>query len=337
MTESEKRSIAGYTLHRSLGRGNTSLVWLATDPQGREVALKLPHEDTLRVQGAAERFGNEVRLTLQFRHPHVIQGYAGTAFGAGAFLSIRYFPDGALNEQLARMQGRNLPPAAALRLLADVASALTYLHHLGAVHQDLKTHNIYVDSTGRAALGDLGNTYFVAQGGQVSGSPYYMAPEIYHGESSSAASDVYSLGILMYELLAGERPYQGHSYEELMVAHMTRFPAPLSHLNPAVSRSVSRLAELALAKRPGERPGADAIRRALLSDLGETPQDEVYEDSTAPAAQEVGKATLVGRHGPAQPRTPRAEPGATPPAAPQPTAKPEPQRGGGWNPFKRRK
>lgn len=328
MTEPLKRTIAGYTLHRTLGRGNTSLVWLATDQGGREVALKLPHDETLRVQEAAERFGNEVRLTLQFRHPHVVQGYAGTAFGPGAFLAIRYYPDGALNEQLARLPGRTLPPGAATRLLADVASALTYLHHLGAVHQDLKTHNIYVDETGRAALGDLGNTYFVAQGGQVSGSPYYMAPEIYHGESSSAASDVYSLGILMYELLSGERPYQGNTYEELMVAHMTRFPPPLSHLNPAVSRAVSRLAEQALAKRPGERPRADAIRRALLSDLGETPQDEVYEDPEAtPPAQDVARAPLVGRHGPVQPRS----------AAPQPEAKPEQSRGGGWNPFKRRK
>ncbi|CAM3697815.1 serine/threonine-protein kinase [Deinococcus frigens] len=328
MTESDTRAIAGFTLHRTLGRGNTSLVRLALDRDGQQVALKIPHLKALNNQEAAERFGNEVRLTLQFRHPHVIHGYVGTAFGPGAFLAIRYYPDGALNEQLARIRGRTLPLNSALRVLADLASALTYLHHLGAVHQDLKTHNVYVDEGGRAALGDLGNTYFVAQGGQVSGSPYYMAPEIYHGESSSAASDVYSLGILMYELLSGERPYQGSTYEELMVSHMTRFPAPLIHLNPAVSRAVSRLAEQALAKRPGERPHADAIRRALLSDLGETPRDEVYQDSTAPQpAQDVGQATLVGRHGPAQPRS----------APTQAEAKPKPQRNAGWNPFKRRK
>ncbi|MDV6375820.1 serine/threonine-protein kinase [Deinococcus arenicola] len=333
MTEPKTQAIAGYTLHRTLGRGNTSLVRLAMDPDGRQVALKLPHEETLRVQDAAERFGNEVRLTMQFRHPHVIRGYAGTAFGPGAFLAIQYYPDGPLNEQLARLPGRTLPLSAALRVLADLASALAYLHHLGAVHQDLKTHNVYVDEHGRASLGDLGNTYFVAQGGRVSGSPYYMAPEIYHGESSSSASDVYSLGILMYELLSGDRPYQGNSYDELMVAHMTRFPAPLIHLNPTVSRQVSRLAEQALSKRPGERPRADAIRRALLSDLGETPQDEVYEKSGVDTAPGVEKVTLVGRHGPAQTRTPR------PPTESDSKAesKPTPERSGNWNPFKRRK
>lgn len=333
MTEPKNQAIVGYTLNRTLGRGNTSLVHLAMDTEGRQVALKLPLEETLRVQDAAERFGNEVRLTLQFRHLHVIRGYAGTAFGPGAFLALQYYPGGPLNEQLVRLPGRTLPLPAAMRILADLASALAYLHHLGAVHQDLKTHNVYVDDQGRAALGDLGNTYFVAQGGRVSGSPYYMAPEIYHGESSSAASDVYSLGILMYELLSGDRPYQGNSYEELMVSHMTRFPAPLTHLNPAVSRQVSRLAEQALAKRPGERPRADAIRRALLSDLGETPRDEVYENHGVDDSPPVGRATLVGRHGPAQPRTPR-----TPTEVEgKPEPRPMPERSGSWNPFKRRK
>lgn len=333
MTEPKNQAVAGYTLYRTLGRGNTSLVRLAIDAEGRQVALKLPHEETLRAQDAAERFGNEVRLTLQFRHPHVIRGYAGTAFGPGAFLALQYYPNGPLNEQLTRLPGRTLPLPAALRILADLASALTYLHHLGAVHQDLKTHNVYVDEQGRAALGDLGNTYFVAQGGQVSGSPYYMAPEIYHGESSSAASDVYSLGILMYELLSGDRPYQGNSYEELMVAHMTRFPQPLTHLNPAVSRQISRLAEQALAKRPSERPQADVIRRALLSDLGETPRDEVYETPSADPSPPVGRTTLVGRHGPAQPRAPHNPTEVE--TKPDPT--PVPERGGSWNPFKRRK
>jgi serine/threonine-protein kinase len=322
-------TIPGYTLRQFLGRGNTSQVYLAVDRQGREVALKVPLQSTLRVKEAAERFGNEVRLTLQFRHPHLIRADAGTAFGPQAFLALNYYPDGALNEQLAQ-QGHPLEQAAATRILADLASALAYLHHLGAVHQDLKAHNVYVDPHGRAALGDLGNAYFVSQGGQVSGSPYYMAPEIYHGEGSSAASDVYSLGILMYELLCGERPYQGSTYEELMIAHLTRFPAPLNHLNPAVPRSISRLASQALAKRPGERPSADVLRRALLRALGETPQDEVYEEDGA--APEEAARPVVGRHGPAQPRPPLHAPESAPAEADDAS-----RRGAGWNPFKRRR
>ncbi|MFT2721181.1 serine/threonine-protein kinase [Deinococcus sp. A31D244] len=319
----DQNALSTYILSRSIGRGNTSLVRLATNAQGQQVAVKIPHAETLAVQDAAELFGNEVRLTLQFRHPHLVQGFGGTPFGPQAFVALQYYPNGALSEQLQR-DGTPLTLMQALRILADLASALSYLHHLGAVHQDVKTQNVYVNAEGRAALGDLGNTYFVAQGGKVSGSPYYMAPEIYHGESSSSASDVYSLGVLTYELLTGERPFQGHTYEELMVAHMTRFPQPLSHLNMQVPRSVARLAELALAKRISERPSADAIRRALLTALGETPADEVYETEQK-AAEPAGRP--MGRHGP--PARP-----AVPVVAPEPAQDAASSR---WNPFKRRK
>jgi serine/threonine protein kinase len=330
MTEPTYISIPGYTLLQALGRGNTSLVRLGRGADGREVALKIPLAETLAVHDAAERFGNEVRLTLQFRHPHLVPGYAGTPFGPLSFLAIRYYPEGALNEHLGRQPGRMLPLDASMRLLADIASALTYLHHLGAVHQDVKTQNVYV-SEGRAALGDLGNTYFTSQGGKVSGSPYYMAPEIYHGEGSSGASDVYSLGIMMYELLCGQRPFVGNTYEELMVAHMTRFPQPLIHLNPQVARNVSRLAELALAKRPHDRPTADAIRRALLTAMGETPQDENFHElEEAPPVQEAGRR--AGRHGMATARAPLQPT----PSVPAP-AKVQEAPAKSWNPFKRAK
>lgn len=292
-----ERTIPGYKLLSLLGRGHTALVHLAQDSQGRQVALKIPLQDTLRVQEAAERFGNEVRLTLQFRHPHVVQGYAGTPFGPQAFLALRHYPEGTLYDVLHRRGGQKLPLGEALRILADVASGLTYLHGLGAVHQDIKTQNVYVGG-GRAALGDLGSAYFTAQGGQSSGSPFYMAPEIYHGESSSPASDVYSLGILIYELLSGKRPYQGDTYEELMGAHLTRFAPPLTHLNPQVPRPLGRLAEQALAKRPQDRPPADTLRRVLLAALEEPVEEEAPPEAvTAP----VVPVRQMGRHAPARP------------------------------------
>lgn len=325
MTDSS-RIPTGYRLIRSIGRGNTSQVYLATDPEGREVALKLPHPETLRVHDSAERFGNEVRLTLQFKHPHIVRGFAGTPFGTLAFLSIQYFPVGSLSEQLVVQQGRKLDLPQAMRILCDIAGALAYLHKNGAVHQDVKTQNVYVDAQGRAALGDLGNTYFIAQGGKVSGSPYYMAPEIYHGESSSSASDVYSLAVMMYELLTGQRPFNGGSYEELMVAHLTRFPTPLSHVNPDVPRPVSRLVEQAIAKKPQDRPTADSIYRALLAALNEKPDDEEVEGVQSPATYQAG------RHG-----TTRVPPGSATPAPPATPSTPPEKGGWGWNPFKKKK
>ncbi|SMB88719.1 serine/threonine protein kinase [Deinococcus hopiensis KR-140] len=320
-----QRTLPGYKLLYLLGRGQTALVHLAQDERGRQVALKVPLEETLKNQEAAERFGNEVRLSLQFRHPNVVPGYAGTAFGPKAFLALRYYPDGTLSDVLQRRKTGMLDLEETLPVLADVASGLTYLHALGAVHQDVKPQNVYVEG-GRASLGDLSSAYFTAQGGLSSGSPFYMAPEIYHGHGSSLASDVYSLGVMAYELLSGRRPFQGTTYEELMSAHLNTFAPPLSHLSPEVPRPAARLLERALAKRPQDRPTANELRRELLAALGEVPEEE--DLSPEPAAP-VAASTPVGRHAPAAPRDSAAT------ATPIDTAA---ERGGSrWNPFKRRK
>lgn len=315
-------TLQDYSLSRSIGRGNTSDVRLATGPDGKEVAVKLPLPSTLKQHDSAERFGNEVRLTLRFHHPHVVRGYAGTPFGPQAFLALQYYPGGPLSDHL---QTR-LPTPEALRILADIASALTYLHRLGAVHQDVKPQNVYV-AEGRAALGDLGSAYFVAQGSKTSGSPYYMAPEVYHGESTSSASDVYSLGVMAHELLTGQRPFAGNSYEELMVAHLTRFPPPLSSLCPDLPRPLTRLLDRTFAKRPHERPSADLLRRALLEALGESPKEEQFEDEE----EDSGVTRQSGRH--ASVTSPPTSPVPVPSEATRSAAPPR----WNWNPFKRRK
>ena len=174
MTNTAFPTLLGYTLTRSIGRGNTSLVFLghANNKPEQLLAIKLPHAATLADRTAAERFGNEVRLSLQFKHPHLVRGHAGTAFGPGAYLAMRYFLEGTLAD---RLDERQLPYAVSLRVLADVASGVAYLHHQGAVHQDIKTQNVYLDE-GRAALGDFGNTYFRLGGRQHLGQPVLHGP-----------------------------------------------------------------------------------------------------------------------------------------------------------------
>ncbi|AZI43233.1 serine/threonine protein kinase [Deinococcus psychrotolerans] len=327
MTNADLPQLAGYTLSRPIGRGNTSLVFLGSADAApeREMAIKVPLGTTLANHTAAERFGNEVRLSLQFRHPHLVRGYAGTAFGPGAYLAMRYFAEGTLAELL---EGRVLPYEAALRVLADVTAGVAYLHQQGAVHQDIKTQNVYL-SGGRAALGDFGNTYFVSAGGNISGSPFYMAPEIYHGEASSIQSDVYSLGVLCFELLAGVRPHLGNSYEELMISHLTRFPAPVTASNRQVPRTLSRLIELAMAKKSHDRPSSAALRRALLEALGEEDEQVEIEPSELPPAQR----SIMGRH-----QHTDAVPTPRTPGGPSEES-PKPQKPGAksWNPFKRGK
>ena len=323
MTNTAFPTLPGYNLTRSIGRGNTSIVFLghANNKPDQLLAIKLPHAATLADRTAAERFGNEVRLSLQFKHPHLVRGHAGTAFGPGAYLAMRYFLEGTLAD---RLEERQLPYAVSLRVLADVASGVAYLHHQGAVHQDIKTQNVYLDE-GRAALGDFGNTYFVSAGGNISGSPFYMAPEIYHGEASSVQSDVYSLGVLCYELLVGTRPHLGSSYEELMVSHLTRFPQPVTARVREVPRPLSRLIELAMAKKAEDRPTSAALRRALLEALGQ-PDEALIEDEVLTSAP--AQRSVMGRHQ-HLPSVPMFE------ASPQ-AKKPE-ATDKSWNPFKRKK
>ena len=348
--------MSGYLLLRGLGRGNTSRVYLAekvalAEPNavapihagpsvraGKQVALKLPLPGTLADQSAAGRFANEVRLTLQFRHPHLVVGLEGTAFGPDTFLAMHHYQGGTLARQLS--QGP-LPLNAALQVLADVASGMAYLHHAGAVHQDVKAQNVYLEAgkvagVYRAALGDFGSTYFEAQGGQVSGSPFYMAPEVYQGEMTGPPSDVYSFGVLAYELLSGERPHRGDSYESLMVSHLTHFAPPLNI--GGLPRGLARLLETALAKRPGDRPQSARLRRALLESLGHPdeaqPESEVQTGANAGAATGTATGTnrsSVGRHGPDVPV--KRLSGQTGALASPPQPAPEKR---GWNPFKKK-
>ncbi|WP_424950152.1 serine/threonine-protein kinase [Deinococcus sp.] len=345
--------VSGYRLLRGLGRGNTSRVYLAekielAEPDtvavvraGTRVALKLPLPGTLADQAAAERFANEVRLTLQFRHPHLVVGLDGTPFGPGTFLALHHYPGDTLARQLRAVP---LTLNATLQVLADVASGLAYLHHAGAVHQDVKTQNVYLEDGEtpglfRAALGDFGSTYFQAQGGQVSGSPFYMAPEVYQGEMTGPPSDVYSFGVMAHELLTGERPHLGESYESLMVSHLTRFPTPLNI--EGLPRPLARLLDSALAKRPADRPGAATLRRTLLQSLGQADEtgEAVQEQAPAPA---VNRAS-VGRHGPdSAPVRPATFPQSSQSGGPQGGGRsgdpsPGPPEKRGWNPFKKKK
>lgn len=334
--------VSGYRLLRGLGRGNTSRVFLAEKAGaaetevpallsvriGRRVALKVPLPETLADQGAAERFANEVRLTLQFRHPHLVAGLDGIPFGPETHLAMHHYPGGTLARQLS---AGPIGLSATLQVLADVASGLAYLHQAGAVHQDVKTQNVYLEEGEegepfRAALGDFGSTYFQAQGGQVSGSPFYMAPEVYQGEMTGPPSDVYSFGVMAYELLSGERPHRGETYESLMISHLTHFPTPLNV--PGVPRGLARLLDTSLAKRPADRPDSAMVRRALLSSLGRPDEALPDEAEEAPVVSPV--RTPVGRHGPSA-ATPVGRTAAPVAAPPPPVAEKR-----GWNPFRKK-
>jgi len=246
-----------FKVQRFIGRGATGNVYLAHDPAGRPVALKIPHPETQKDPSLQRRFAREVQLALGLSHPNLVKGFAGKAFGEDAFLALEYFPEGTLAD---RLKTQRPTREEAIAILRQVAAALLYLHRLGIVHQDVKPANVFLRGE-VAKLGDFGVARTQEDGGtnERAGSPFYMAPELFAGKEATPAADAYSLGVMAYELLTGRRPFTGQSYEELLAAHLTQAPPRLKDKNPAIAEAVMGL----LAKDPERRLSVEAFLKAL--------------------------------------------------------------------------
>jgi eukaryotic-like serine/threonine-protein kinase len=340
-------SIKDFKIDYLIGTGKTSLVYLALDAQRQEVALKLPREEIRSDPEQANRFATEVNLSLKLDHPTVVKAISGVPSGPEAYLCLEYFAESSLDQVLA--QTNKIEMITALRYATQIASALAYVHGQNIIHQDIKAANIFIKE-GNVYLGDFGVAVRTGNKTVTAGSPFYMAPEVYKGEGSSFASDVYSLGIFMYELLYGNRPFDGDSYEALMVAHLTQYPKSLATRVPELPKSTLRDLEKALSKNPLERPTASELYTSLLKALtklggkehfvappsfldwdDETPHIPGLADTAieeyAVAKEKAGLPQVVdaqskGRHGGSNVRTPPPAPEA------KPTEKPAEKKGG---------
>lgn len=244
---------SGYTLLRPLGSGNTALVFEAEHSDFGTVALKLPKSELQRDLLLLRMFENEVQMTTALRHPRVVDAYAGYPTGEGAFLALE-FCDSTLDAEL----GAQPPLETAYRLVLDVAQGLRHSHTRQILHRDIKPANVFVQGE-RAKLGDFGTGAYI---GDVFGAPqatgkvgtaFYMAPEIFQGQPATIRSDIYSLGILAYEVIGGTRPFSGSDEDELMLAHSSGVPLALRQHRPEVSLEVSRVVATAMSRTPSKR------------------------------------------------------------------------------------
>jgi serine/threonine protein kinase len=260
---------AGYRLQRPLGSGTTAHVFEARHPDFGRVALKLPKSEVQREPLLRRMFENEVQMTLPLKHPRVINAYAGYPTGAGAFLALE-FCDGALAAHLCEL----LPLETAYRLVLDVAQGLRHSHERQILHRDVKPANVFTQG-GRAKLGDFGTGAYLSDvfgapqpSGKV-GTAFYMAPEIFRGEPATVKSDLYSLGILAYEVIAGVRPFTGENEDELMLAHSSGAQVALRQHRPEVSLEVGRIVASAMSRTPDKRYGStDAFISAFAAATG---------------------------------------------------------------------
>ncbi len=249
-----------YRLERELGRGGMGVVFLATDSAlDRRVAIKVVHPELAAHDSITRRFLAEARTIARLRHPNIVAVHAaGSANGL-----LYYVMDEVAGESLRQRLAREgcLPPKDAARIVSDLAAALHAAGRAGVVHRDVKPENVLLDdSSGRALLADFGIARAVAveasgsstgQGIAV-GTPVYMSPEQAAGEEIDTRSDLYALGVVAYEMLAGHPPFQG-AHRVVVSKHIAERPVPLDRLRPEAPTELADAVMRALEKQPADR------------------------------------------------------------------------------------
>ncbi len=296
-----------------LGQGAMGVVYLANDPQiGRPVAIKTVRPGMDRDETAIEieeRLRKEARLAGRLQHPNIVTIYDVGRDGDDYFIAMEYVEGKSLTRYLVAPD--DLPLSAKIAIVRQTAEALAHAHERGVLHRDIKPGNILIARDGRVKVTDFGIGRFtnaatsdLTRTGQMIGSPAYMSPEQVRGEKLDGRSDLFSLGVVLYELLTSVRPFPGESITTLVyqILHTEpRDPLELkANLPPATREVMARL----LAKQPEKRPAdAHAFQKELSRIETIQRESEMTRRAVAPAAM-------------------AAKPGAAPPAPPPPPAPP---------------
>jgi serine/threonine protein kinase len=273
-----------YEILEEIGRGGFATVYCARDPDlDREVALKVLDPALMRDPSLVERFRREARAAARLRHPGIVTVYEVGQAGNRLYMAMELLPGPSLKEIVE--QEAPLPVERAVALLRPLAEALDYAHAQGLVHRDVKPSNAILSPEGRPVLTDLGLvraaqesgsaalSLTLSQTGMTLGTPAYMAPEQADPKAQAPVdhrADLYSLGVVAYEILTGQVPFQGDTPLAAAVGHLMEAPPPPRELNPALSESAEGALLKMLAKRPDERfQSAGAFVRALASPVAE--------------------------------------------------------------------
>ncbi|MDM7973345.1 MAG: serine/threonine-protein kinase [candidate division Zixibacteria bacterium] len=256
-----------YRLEEKLGQGAMGIVYRGHDQVlDRPVALKRLAARLVGESVYSERFRQEARALARLSHPHIVQVFDLIAVGEEIWMVLEYLDGGSLADYL-KTHGR-LEPAEAARMICGIADGLAVAHREGIIHRDIKPANILLTADRRAKLSDFGIAKLareatLTQAGSTLGSPAYMSPEQCSGEGLDERSDIYSLGITLYELLAGRPPFAGET-SGILAQHLVGDPAPLAQWAPGVPEPLDRLVRLMLAKRREDRPQMMAEVAAAL-------------------------------------------------------------------------
>ena len=299
MTDSVERlreSLAGrYRIDRELGRGGMATVYLAVDEQrDRSVALKVLHPDLAATLGS-ERFQREVKLASKLQHPHILSVYDSGDAGGQLWYTMPFVQGESLRDRMSR-EGQ-LPIRDAMRIARESALALDYAHRNGVVHRDIKPENILL-SDGQAIVADFGIARAVAdehgltQTGMAVGTPGYMSPEQATGERTiDARTDIYALGCVLYEMIAGEQPITGPNAQAIIARKMTETPRALNSVRNTVPAALSQLVDTMVARSAADRPES---AKAVATSLEEITASGATGSVVAARSPVSGRAIWIG-------------------------------------------
>jgi len=263
--------IDGYRVLVLLGKGGMGEVYLAEDlTLGRQVAIKTIRAGSVAATEARARFLREARLMATIEHPNVARIYSFGQVGDAGYIVMEYVRGETLAERLKREP--RLPLADAVELTDGVAAALEAAWEKGIVHRDVKPSNVLIDARGAVRVMDFGlaRSYASEEGepltemGSVLGTPHYMSPEQVRGEPLDFRADMYSLGILMYEMLAGQRPFTASTPGGVIAQHLTADLPPLASARPDAPEWIAKVIADLTSKKASDRPSSyGALRGAL--------------------------------------------------------------------------
>ncbi|MBV9758196.1 MAG: serine/threonine protein kinase, partial [Alphaproteobacteria bacterium] len=306
-----------YEIRGVLGRGAMGVVYDGWDPLiQRRVAIKtirLLHEDedAEAAEGLA-RFRREAQAAGRLQHPNVVGVYDYGETGEFAYLVMEFVDGRSVKAALDAQERFPIPEVA--RVMRDLLDALQYSHEHGVVHRDIKPANMMLTPAGRVKVADFGvariESSSMTQVGTVIGTPAYMSPEQLAGQTVDSRSDIYSAGVVLYQLLTGDRPYHGNNLTSIYHQAMNAEPVPPSKLAVTVPPAFDPVVARAMAKRPGERYATAAEFAGAI--------DAAATESPAEFGPEEGDATVVTRSVKPAAARPAPRPTAPAPAAARP-------------------